>query len=28
VKVCDLPLSPEVVWRLANNNPETERRSY
>jgi len=28
VKVCDLPLTPEVVWRLANNNPETERRSY
>ena len=28
VKVCDLPLSPEAVWRLANNNPETERRSY
>jgi 2-furoyl-CoA dehydrogenase large subunit len=28
VKVCDLPLTPEVVWRLANNNPETERRTY
>jgi 2-furoyl-CoA dehydrogenase large subunit len=28
VRVCDLPLTPEVVWRLANNNPETERRSY
>jgi carbon-monoxide dehydrogenase large subunit len=28
VKVCDLPLTPEAVWRLANNNPETERRSY
>jgi 2-furoyl-CoA dehydrogenase large subunit len=28
VKVCDLPLTPEVVWRLANDNPEAERRSY
>ena len=28
VKVCDLPLTPEVVWRLANNNPQAERRSY
>jgi 2-furoyl-CoA dehydrogenase large subunit len=28
VKVCDLPLTPEVVWRLANHNPETERRSF
>jgi len=28
VKVCDLPLTPEVVWRLANNNPEPQRRSY
>ncbi|HEY3150547.1 MAG TPA: molybdopterin cofactor-binding domain-containing protein, partial [Candidatus Binatia bacterium] len=28
VKVCDLPLTPEVVWRLANHNPEAERRSY
>jgi 2-furoyl-CoA dehydrogenase large subunit len=28
VKVCDLPLTPEVVWRLANNNPEKERRTY
>lgn len=28
VKVRDLPLTPEVVWRLANNIPETERRSY
>ncbi len=28
VKVCDLPLTPEAVWRLANNNPESERRSY
>jgi 2-furoyl-CoA dehydrogenase large subunit len=28
VKVTDLPLTPEVVWRLANNNVETVRRSY
>jgi 2-furoyl-CoA dehydrogenase large subunit len=28
VKVCDLPLTPEAVWRLANNNPEPVRRSY
>ena len=28
VKVCDLPLTPEVVWRHANNNPEPTRRSY
>ncbi len=28
VKVCDLPLTPEVVWRLAHHNPEAERRSY
>ena len=28
VKVCDLPLTPEVVWRLVNQNPEIERRSY
>src|SRR2546426_8559311 len=28
VKVCDLPLTSEVVWRLANHNPEAERRSY
>jgi 2-furoyl-CoA dehydrogenase large subunit len=28
VKVCELPLTPEAVWRLANHNPETERRSY
>jgi 2-furoyl-CoA dehydrogenase large subunit len=28
VKVCDLPLTPELVWRLANHNPETERRSF
>src|ERR1041384_4232457 len=28
VKVRELPLSPEAVWRLANDNPETERRSF
>ena len=28
VKVCDLPLTPEAVWRLANHNPETERRTF
>jgi 2-furoyl-CoA dehydrogenase large subunit len=28
VKVCDLPLTPEAVWRLANNNPEKERRTF
>jgi 2-furoyl-CoA dehydrogenase large subunit len=28
VKVCDLPLTPESVWRLANHNPEAERRSF
>jgi 2-furoyl-CoA dehydrogenase large subunit len=28
VNVCDLPLTPEAVWRLANHNPERERRSY
>ena len=28
VKVCDLPLTPELVWRLANHNPEKERRSF
>jgi carbon-monoxide dehydrogenase large subunit len=28
VKVCDLPLTPEIVWRLANDNPEAERRTY
>jgi len=28
VKVCDLPLTPEAVWRLANHNPEPERRSF
>ena len=28
VKVCDLPLTPELVWRLANQNPEKERRSF
>jgi 2-furoyl-CoA dehydrogenase large subunit len=28
VKVCDLPLTPELVWRLADHNPEKERRSF
>jgi 2-furoyl-CoA dehydrogenase large subunit len=28
VKVCDLPLTPESVWRLANHNPEAERRTF
>ena len=28
VKVCDLAMTPEVVWRLTNHNPETERRSF
>jgi hypothetical protein len=28
VKVRDLPLTPELVWRLVNNNPETFRRFY
>jgi carbon-monoxide dehydrogenase large subunit len=28
VRVRELPLTPEVVWRLANGNPETTRRSY
>jgi 2-furoyl-CoA dehydrogenase large subunit len=28
VKVRDLPLTPEAVWRLANHNPEKERRTY
>jgi 2-furoyl-CoA dehydrogenase large subunit len=28
VKVRELPLTPEVIWRLANHNPETERRIY
>ena len=28
VKVCDLPLTPEAVWRLLNHNPETERRTF
>src|SRR5262250_69324 len=28
VKVRDLPLAPEAVWRLANNKPETLRRFY
>jgi len=28
VKITDLPLTPEAVWRLVNNNPETVRRFY
>ncbi|HEY7167204.1 MAG TPA: xanthine dehydrogenase family protein molybdopterin-binding subunit [Candidatus Binatia bacterium] len=28
IKVTDLPLTPEAVWRLANKNPETFRRFY
>ena len=28
IKVTDLPLTPEAVWRLANHNPETFRRFY
>jgi 2-furoyl-CoA dehydrogenase large subunit len=28
VKVCELPLTPEAVWRLANHNPEKERRIF
>jgi len=28
VKVNDLPLTPEVVWRLVNHNPEKERRTF
>ncbi len=28
VKITDLPLTPEVVWRLANDNPDSMRRSY
>ncbi|MDH3444448.1 MAG: xanthine dehydrogenase family protein molybdopterin-binding subunit [Deltaproteobacteria bacterium] len=28
VKIRDLPLSPEILWRLLNNNPENERRTY
>src|SRR5262245_28459381 len=28
VKICELPLTPEVVWRLANHNPEKERRTF
>src|SRR5262252_1317215 len=28
VKITDLPLAPEAVWRLANNKPETLRRFY
>jgi len=28
VKICELPLTPEAVWRLANHNPEKERRTF
>src|ERR1044071_4980385 len=28
IKITDLPLTPEAVWRLVNNNPETFRRFY
>ena len=28
VKVCDLPITPEAVWRLVNHNPEKERRTF
>jgi 2-furoyl-CoA dehydrogenase large subunit len=28
VRITDLPLTPEVVWRLANDNPDSQRRSY
>ena len=28
VKITDLPLTPEAVWRLVNNKPETFRRFY
>jgi 2-furoyl-CoA dehydrogenase large subunit len=28
VKITDLPLTPEAVWRLVNNNPEAFRRFY
>ncbi|MBI3065765.1 MAG: xanthine dehydrogenase family protein, partial [Deltaproteobacteria bacterium] len=28
VKINDLPLTPEAVWRLANHNPEKERRTF
>ena len=28
VKVCDLPITPEAVWRLINHNPEKERRTF
>ncbi len=28
VKVRELPLTPEAVWRLLNHNPETERRLF
>ena len=27
-KIRDLPLTPEAVWRLVNNNPESFRRFY
>jgi 2-furoyl-CoA dehydrogenase large subunit len=28
VKVNELPLTPEAVWRLLNHNPESTRRAY
>ncbi|MGZ8466576.1 MAG: xanthine dehydrogenase family protein molybdopterin-binding subunit, partial [Candidatus Binatia bacterium] len=28
VKVCELPITPEAVWRLINHNPEKERRTF
>jgi 2-furoyl-CoA dehydrogenase large subunit len=28
VRVNELPLTPEAVWRLANNNADSSRRSY
>ena len=28
VKVCELPSTPEAVWRLINHNPEKERRTF
>ena len=28
VKITDLPLTPEAVWRLANHKPDSVRRSY
>ena len=27
-KVCELPITPEAVWRLINHNPEKERRTF